>query len=271
MLRYQYWLCCALLALLSACAQQANSPSAKQGNAVSPSSRTDPAERSSNERSNSDYATSQSPRNSERLGTQWGDEVDSRVTQVDMRRISESPIAETSVRYADKRYSGRSVNSISMAAGMVEFALESDSGRRLPLYRDGSQYFLSGEAGQAYRLVYRNNSNATYEIVASVDGLDVLNGSRASRGNNGYVLRPKDTLVIEGFRKSNAAVASFVFSKPQDAYAAHSDNGSINNTGIIGSVVYELYDPSQRQRPVRPRNGDLDAFPADNGYSPSPH
>mgnify|MGYP006207740587 CR=1 FL=1 len=45
---------------------------------------------------------------------------------------------------------------------------------------------------------------------------------------------------IEGFRKSNSAVASFTFSKPADAYAANSDNGSIQNTGIIGTAIYQV-------------------------------
>ena len=138
------------------------------------------------------------------------------------------------------------------------------------MYRDGSQYYLKGEAGQAYRLVYRNNSSKTYEIVASVDGLDVINGSRASRTNGGYVLHPNQRLVIEGFRKNNNAVAAFIFSKPNDSYAANTPNGDVNNTGIIGTAVYELYDPNARKRPVSRDNDDLDAFPADNGYAPAP-
>ena len=111
---------------------------------------------------------------------------------------------------------------------------------------------------------YKNNSANTYEIVASVDGLNVIDGSAASRRGKGYVLGPNKNLVIEGFRKSQNAVASFVFSKPEDAYAANSDNASIYNTGIIGTVVYELYDPN-KSRLQQPR-----AFPADSGYAKPP-
>ena len=134
----------------------------------------------------------------------------------------------------------------------------------LPLYRDAGNYYLQGQSGEAYRLVYRNNSANTYEIVASVDGLNVLNGSTASRYDSGYVLNPNDDLVIEGFRKSQDAVASFIFSKPDDAYAANTESGSITNTGVIGTVIYELYDPS-KPRPLQPQ-----AFPADNGYAKPP-
>ena len=261
MLRYKYALYALLLALISACS---NNPAIYRGDNAA-------AKEASYEGSaNASAQRAQSASAGERLGTQWGDEMTSRVTTVDLRRVSAVPLAQTSVRYADKAYSGRSINNISLAAGKIAFSVENDRGRGLDMYRDGSQYYLKGEAGQAYRLVYSNNSNNTYEIVSSVDGLDVLNGSRASRYNTGYVLRPKERLVIEGFRKSNSAVASFIFSKPDDSYAANTPNGDVNNTGIIGTAIYELYDPQARKRPVSRSSDGLDAFPADEGYAPAP-
>lgn len=208
-------------------------------------------------------ATEQVAAESERLGTQWGDEVTSQVRKVDLRRVSSEPMDNVQVNYADKYYSGRALNSISLIAGKVDFAVQSDRSR-LPIYRDAGNYYLQGRAGQAYSLTYRNNSDKIYEIVASVDGVDVLDGSPASRYNSGYVLNPHDTLVIEGFRKSQNAVASFIFSKPEDAYAANTPSGAIQNTGVIGTVVYELYDPK------KPRYQQPQAYPADNGYAPAP-
>ena len=203
---------------------------------------------------------------SERLGTGWGDEVDSRVSRVHLRRTSATPIDETAIRYANKTYQGRSINSIALAAGKIELSVRSDR-RALPLVRDGNHYYLQGQAGQAYQLVYRNRSNDTYEIVASVDGLDVINGQNASRQNAGYVLHPHASLVIEGFRKSDTAVASFIFSSPADSYAANSAAQAPHNTGIIGTVVYKLYDPQRRiQRHIpRDEQDGLNTFPADNG------
>ncbi len=200
---------------------------------------------------------------SERLGTQWGDDVDSQVTQVDLRRTSREPIEQMQVSYADKNYTGRALNSMSLVAGKVDFSVATDIGN-LPLFRDNSNYYLQGQSGQAYRLVYKNNSKNTYEIVASVDGLNVLNGRAASRYDSGYVLSPNEKLVIEGFRKSQSAVASFIFSKPENAYAANTTSGSINNTGVIGTVIYELYDPK------KPRPSGSQAYPADNGYAKPP-
>ncbi len=197
----------------------------------------------------------------ERLGTKWGDEVESRVTSVDLRRTSNEPIDRTQLLYANKNYYGRQVRNISLVAGKVSFSVDSDR-VALPIYRDAGNYYLKGKSGQPYRLVYRNNSNDTYEIVASVDGIDVINGRPASQYSGGYVLSPKSTLIIEGFRKSDNVVASFIFSKPKDAYAANTMKAKLaNNTGIIGTVVYKLYDPKASKK----AQGKLQAFPADSG------
>ena len=198
----------------------------------------------------------------ERLGTQWGDEVQSSVQRVDLRRVGSQPLAEHVLHYAAKDYQGRSLKSIALAAGRVELSVRGDNRRALPIFRDNGRYFLRGTAGQAYQLVYKNNSDKTLEVVASVDGVDVISGKAASRYHNGYVLRPHGTLLIEGFRKSDDAVASFIFGKPSDAYAAHTDEGSVRNVGVIGTAIFELRDPN-RGRDARASDGAANAFPAD--------
>lgn len=200
----------------------------------------------------------------EHLGTKWGDDIRSHVTEVDLKRLSNTPIAETMMRYADKDYKGRSVNSISLAAGNINFSVVDDQGNALPIYRTDGNYYLAGKDGQSYQLKYDNNTTNTYEIVASVDGLDVLDGSAASRSNAGYVLNPQSTLTIEGFRKSESAVASFTFSKPRDAYAANTKSGSVKNTGIISTVVYILQTEAQQEQPKTKYAPGPNAFPGDN-------
>ena len=216
----------------------------------------------------SEIATEQNAQVSadEKLGTKWGDEVTSHVTEVNLKRLSDQPIAESQVRYANKQYQGKTVNSISLAAGKISFSIVDDADAVLPLFREGQSYYLAGQDGQSYQLKYENHTDSTFEVVASVDGIDVLDGSTASRTNSGYVLHPHSELKIEGFRKSDSAVASFTFSKPEDAYAANSNNGLIQNTGIIGTVIYQLETPdskdeindSSKYAPA-PK-----AFPADN-------
>jgi hypothetical protein len=216
----------------------------------------------------SEIATEQNAQVSadEKLGTKWGDEVTSHVTEVNLKRLSDQPIAESQVRYANKQYQGKTVNSISLAAGKISFSIVDDADAVLPLFREGQSYYLAGQDGQSYQLKYENHTDSTFEVVASVDGIDVLDGSTASRTNSGYVLHPHSEMKIEGFRKSDSAVASFTFSKPEDAYAANSNNGLIQNTGIIGTVIYQLETPdskdeindSSKYAPA-PK-----AFPADN-------
>lgn len=242
-MKFKLWLPMLLAAILAACSQQ------------SPLSEA-PATAESE-------IANQSVETAEKLGTSWGDEVQSSVHSVDLRRVTKNPLAEGVLNYSVKDYRGKKINSISLAAGKVELSVQSDNGDLFPIFRDGSNYFLQGKDGQSYRLVYKNNSNKTLEIVASVDGLDVVSGQAASRYSDGYVLYPHDSLVIEGFRKSDDAVASFVFSNPEDSYAANSDKGSIKNTGVIGTAIFELYDPTQK-------NSESDAFPADNGYAQPP-
>lgn len=204
-----------------------------------------------------------SPKASERLGTQWGDEVISRVYQVDLRRTTKEPLTKSQVFYANKNYQGKPINSIALLAGKIEFSVETDN-KKLPLYRSYGQYYLKGLVGQPYHLIYKNNTANTYEIVASVDGIDVISGKQGSRYSGGYVLGANKTLKIEGFRKSNKAVASFIFSKPDDAYAANTMQAKLaNNVGVIGTVVYSLYDPNKKSPKKSPKN-KLQPFPADN-------
>lgn len=216
----------------------------------------------------SEIATEQNAQVSadEKLGTKWGDEVTSHVTEVNIKRLSDQPIAESQVRYANKQYQGKTVNSISLAAGKISFSIVDDADAVLPLFREGQSYFLAGQDGQSYQLKYENHTDSTFEVVASVDGIDVLDGSTASRTNSGYVLHPHSELKIEGFRKSDSAVASFTFSKPEDAYAANSNNGSIQNTGIIGTVIYQLETPDSKDdiNDSSKYAPPPKAFPADN-------
>lgn len=200
----------------------------------------------------------------EQLGTRWGDEISSPVNEVDLQRLSEIPVAEAQIRYAHKSFTGRNINRIALAAGQVSFSVETDQSKLLPLTRDGQQYYLYAKDGQNYQLHYENHSDQTFEVVASVDGLDVINGQAASRNHHGYVLYPHQSLVIEGFRKSDSAVAAFTFSKPEQSYAANSRGGDIRNAGVIGTVLYQLNNPTKSTTPPSQYAPPPNAFPADS-------
>lgn len=243
-------LCLLFCIFLAACSKKAEESSSNSNTQTTSAD-------AATEAANNDVASD------EKLGTKWGDEIDSHVTEVDLKRKSSDPIAESIVQYADKNYQGKSVNSISLAAGKIEFSVIDDQGNKLPIYRVGQSYYLEGREGRSYQLQYENNTGKTFEVVASVDGVDVINGSEASRSNAGYILHAHDSLKIEGFRKSERAVASFTFSKPEESYAANSDNGSIQNTGVIGTAIYELESPEEEAKSVNKYAPPPNAFPAD--------
>jgi hypothetical protein len=86
----------------------------------------------------------------------------------------------------------------------------------------GDRWLVVGEEGRHYSIVVRNRCNLRLEVVLSVDGLDgldVLDGRPASARKRGYVIAPRGTLVVEGFRQSSEAVAAFRFGPVRERYA----------------------------------------------------
>ena len=78
---------------------------------------------------------------------------------------------------------------------------------------------------------------STLEIVASVDGLDVMDGKTASFSKRGYLIDPGATLEIDGFRTSTDSVAAFKFSSVANSYA-NLRHGDTRNVGVIGIAVF---------------------------------
>jgi len=161
-----------------------------------------------------------------------------------------------------------------LVQGDVEWSVLDENGRPLPLQRArrGAETFrLAGIEGSRYTLRFRNLSDRTYEVVATVDGLDVLSGRPGSLRNSGYMLNPQQVLDIQGFRKSQDEVAAFRFAAPGRAYAANTEAGDVRNLGVIGAALFELEQP---QAPRRARRSAAPTqpspFPADGSYAPAP-
>ncbi|MCL2591455.1 MAG: hypothetical protein FWD67_11450 [Betaproteobacteria bacterium] len=184
------------------------------------------------------------------LGTQWGEERESNVRSVHTTRLSpDSPQAIAQMRYSDenslRRALGRKANrqnNVLLAHGKVEWSVRDEQGRPLPIFsRHGNRdYIVAGHDGERYELVYVNRSNRTYEVIATVDGLDVITGQPGSVHNNGYILSPGETLRIDGFRKSQHEVAAFRFAAKDLAYANNTPAGDARNIGVIGSALFEV-------------------------------
>jgi hypothetical protein len=199
-----------------------------------------------------------------KLGTAWGEDVYSKVTTVDAKRMHSSPDSVAKVFYSAAASSnGQYTNEIVLSSVRMRVQTENNRDFALNRYKNG-EFSFSANDGERYQLFFYNTSpNKTYEVVTAVDGLDVISGRSGSLRNSGYLVSPKGTLVIEGFRKSDSSVAAFRFAKPDDSYAASSLAGEKENVGVIGVAVYEMVLPGLPD--CQPQ-----AFPADAKYAPAP-
>jgi hypothetical protein len=179
------------------------------------------------------------------LGTSFGEEVYAPISFAPFQRASSSPWAEVALHYNDAdgvnahaRYLGMMPQPLEVYAGEgdISVALVDDAGRTLPGVTASGRSLIMGEDGGRYRIVVRNATTARFEIVASVDGLDVIDGKPADPNRRGYIVDPHDTLVIDGFRTSDANVAAFRFGRVSDSYAAKSSGD--RNVGVVGLAIF---------------------------------
>jgi hypothetical protein len=194
------------------------------------------------------------------------------VTQVSFERADPStPFAQAVFWYNDQvgadamTRSDRSRRdapaSASLVSGGLVVSLVSERGLTLPgLVSEGRVYAI-GEASSRYGIRIQNRTQARFEVVASVDGLDVIKGTKATPRNDGYVLEPGTTFTIEGFRTSDREVAAFRFGSVRGSYASRSGEGD-RNVGVIGVLFFNergsqpVYTPEEVER-----RKDADPFP----------
>jgi hypothetical protein len=179
------------------------------------------------------------------LGTQFGENVYSRVTESPFERADSDPFAAVAIHYndaegvqaqADYRGGGLGAISASTPYGGITIALTDEAGNPLQGFAAAGRTYVVGEAGRRYNLRITNQTAGRYEVVASVDGLDVIDGKQASPGKRGYILAPNSTLTIDGFRTSDESVAAFRFAAVHDSYAART--GDDRNVGVIGFAFF---------------------------------
>lgn len=205
------------------------------------------------------------------LGTGWGENRVSYSSTVPFARESyDQPWASGTVWYNDDdgvramtRGAGydRSYRDYALFNGMISVSLSDGSGRPYPAVWAGGRQYIVGEPGERYVIVINNRSGFRFECVASVDGLDVIDGEAASYGKRGYVINPYGTLEIDGFRRSEDTVAAFRFSSVRGSYSAQSGQGD-RNVGVIGLALFQERGtyPTWSDREVERRH-QADPFP----------
>ena len=190
----------------------------------------------------------QAPTDRPGLGTKWGETRTSRVGLTSFQRAdSTHPIATAAIYYNDADgiramagavpWQRRWPQLTPQTESLLSAGLKDQSGRFLPGLIIGDRWFVVGAEGRRYSIIVRNKTNLRLEIVLSVDGLDVLDGRKASIRKPGYVMAPHSQLKVEGFRQSTEAVAAFRFSPVRESYAAEKYHDT-RNVGVIGIAVF---------------------------------
>jgi hypothetical protein len=111
-----------------------------------------------------------------------------------------------------------------------------ETGAVLPAFVNWKGTYVLGALGKRYALRLKNATGQRVEMVASVDGRDVLDGRPSDWGKRGYIVNPYDEVTIDGFRLSNDSVAAFRFSSVGRSYAAKM--GDARDVGVIGVAVF---------------------------------
>ncbi len=209
------------------------------------------------------------------LGTSWGEQVNAPISFSPFVRASSSPWAEVALHYNDAEgvaahaaHLGSRPEPLQVFAGdgALSVSLTDAAGRTLPGFHARGRALIVGEDGERYKIVIRNTTPARFEVVASVDGLDVIDGKPAGPERRGYLVKPYDVLVIDGFRTSDLSVAAFRFGRVADSYAARTSGD--RNVGVIGIAMFgergAVWTPGELQR-----RDTANPFP-NRGYATAP-
>ena len=209
------------------------------------------------------------------LGTRFGERRNSSVVQRSFVRAARSPFSQVAIHYNNligiqqqSAYRGVDLRELRARtqAGGISISLVGESGHLLRGGTSAGRTYVVGRDGQRYTMVLRNDTGGRYEVVASVDGLDVVDGLPASYSKRGYILAPYSTLEIDGFRTSMSSVAAFRFGAVSDSYAAKTSGD--RNVGVIGFAFFAergsqwTHDEIRRRETANPFPGGFARPPA---------
>lgn len=111
-------------------------------------------------------------------------------------------------------------------------------GRPVKVFKHKGDHFIEGRKGSVFELKITNNTWDRIEVVASVDGLSVINGEECGPDSEGYVVPARGSVIIPGWKLPDDKAAQFVFEDKRDGYSNQVGKGT-TNVGVIGVMVFE--------------------------------
>lgn len=120
-------------------------------------------------------------------------------------------------------------------------------GRWLQVYRHEGRAYVVGKPGHEYQIRVANRLGEDLLAVMSVDGVNVITGQTAHPSQSGYVIAPRASLEVQGWRKSLSQTAAFYFTALPDSYAART--GRPDDVGVIGVALYRKKQEPRRSSP----------------------
>jgi hypothetical protein len=109
-------------------------------------------------------------------------------------------------------------------------------GRWLQVYRHEGRTYVIGKPGHEYQIRVANRLGEDLLAVMSVDGVNVVTGQTADPSQSGYVVSPRASLEVQGWRRSLSQTAAFYFTALPDSYAART--GRPDDVGAIGVALF---------------------------------
>jgi len=220
-------------------------------------------------------ASARAPRHDPGLGTSYGEQHFSQVTTAPFVRDTNRPDVLLSLWYNDQEGILQAQDSrrafdlpsqLATADGVFVVSVVDEYGYTMSASQVGLERYVVGQPGQRYKLQVQNNSPHRYEVVASVDGLDVIDGEPASFAKRGYIIDPWSTITVDGWRTSDQSVAAFRFSAMEESYAERKGKG--RNIGVLGfAFFHERGGPSWEELQ---RRNSADPFPSRFSQPPPP-
>lgn len=222
-----------------------------------------------------------SPEERPGLATHWGEDRYSPAREVEFERAESRPSVVVELHYNDRDGARRMLPAGSWAraekrsgSGVTVRVVDS-GGQTLPALVRGDRVVAVGAPGERYTLAVENPTSRRFEVVASVDGLDVLDGQAARIEKRGYLVAAYSSVSIDGFRRSNDEVAAFRLGNVARSYAA--SQGQSRDVGVLGFAFFDerrappleptepWYRPTSEDTRLRRR---ADPFPGDHARPP---